>query len=124
MSERRVAGEDAAEEKPTWFERLRERLRLLYHGHAPGAVRFQRAVLLIDLVIIVFFIASPLLRDEPSFLLVDYSVALLLGADVAARALASTHPWRWLRQPTSVVDVFVLVTLLLPQDPAAVDAVA
>ncbi|HEV7274835.1 MAG TPA: ion channel [Devosiaceae bacterium] len=102
------------EEQLTWLERLRDRLRLLYHGHSLAQIRFQRAVLLVDLAIIAFFIASPLLRDEPSFLWIDYSVALLLGADVTARALASNHPWRWLRQPTSLVDIFVLVTLLLP----------
>lgn len=104
--------ENGAEQTP--LGRLRERLRLLYHGHSPQAIRFQRAVLLVDLAIIAFFIASPLLRDEPSFLLVDYSVALLLAADLAMRALASTDAWRWIRQPTSVVDLFVLVTLLLP----------
>lgn len=93
---------------------LRERLRLLYHGHSKEAVWFQRAVLTVDLVIIGFFIVTPVLRDRPSFLWIDYAVAALLLADIAARGLAATHTARWLKQPTTLVDIFVLVTLLLP----------
>jgi voltage-gated potassium channel len=93
---------------------LRGKLRLLYHGHSPAAIRFQRAVLVLDLAVIAFFIAGPLLRDRPSYLWLDISIALLLTADIVARALANTDIGRWLRQPTTIVDLFVLVTLLLP----------
>lgn len=94
--------------------RLRSMLRLLYHGHSPMAVRFQRTVLLVDLAIIAFFVAGPLLKDRPSYLWVDFAVAALLLADLAARGLASTDIFRWLRQVTTLVDLFVLVTLLFP----------
>jgi voltage-gated potassium channel len=93
---------------------LRGRLRLLYHGHSPAALRFRLAVLLIDLVILAFFIATPLLRGRPSFYWVDYSIAALVAADMIARMLASTDIPRWLRQPTSIVDLLILVTLLFP----------
>lgn len=114
MSETTRENDADAEPQPTWFEQLREKLRLLYHGHSRKAIRFQRAVLLVDLAIIAFFVATPLLRGEPSFLWIDLAVALLLFADLAARTLASTHFWRRLRQPTTLVDIFILVTLLLP----------
>ncbi len=96
------------------LERLRKSLRLLYHGRSPGSVRFQRAVLVVDLAIIAFFIAGPLLRDRPSYLWIDVAVAVLLLCDLAARGLATADLWRWARQPTTVVDLFVLVTLLFP----------
>lgn len=96
------------------FARLRSMLRLLYHGHSPTAVRFQRAVLIVDLLIILFFIVGPLLRDRPSFIWIDIAIAILLLADISARALATTDILRWLRQPTTIVDLFVLATLLLP----------
>jgi voltage-gated potassium channel len=105
------AAEQAEEGK---LARLRSTLRLLYHGHSPGAVRFQRAVLLIDLAIIAFFIVGPLLRDRPSYLWIDVAIAMLLLADIAARGLASTDVLRWLRQLTTLVDLFILVTLLFP----------
>ncbi len=101
-------------EPQSGLARLRSALRLLYHGHAPGAVRFQRAVLVVDLAIIVFFIVGPVLRDRPSYLWVDLAIALLLTADIVARGLAATDLPRWLRQPTTLVDLFILVTLLLP----------
>jgi voltage-gated potassium channel len=94
--------------------RLRSTLRLLYHGHTPQALRFQLAVLVVDLVIIAFFIATPTLRDRQYFLWMDFAVAALLLTDLVARSLAAREPLRWLRQPTTLVDVFVLVTLLFP----------
>jgi voltage-gated potassium channel len=99
---------------PTTFQRVRSTLRLLYHGQSLTAQRFQYSVLVIDLAIIAFFIASPLLRDAKSFLWLDYSIAALLGVDILARALASTNMLRWLKQLPSVVDIFILATLLAP----------
>ncbi|MDH7797394.1 MULTISPECIES: potassium channel family protein [unclassified Beijerinckia] len=105
---------DAASSPDTGLKRLRDALRKLYHGRSPAAVRFQLAVILVDLAIIAFFIASPVLRDEPAFLWLDYSIAALLAADIIARVLACTDIGRWLRQPTVWVDIFILATLLLP----------
>ena len=94
--------------------RLRATLHALYHGKSRDAVRFQYAALVLDLAIIAFFIASPLIRDRPSFIWLDAAVAVLLLADIAARALAATNLWRWLRQLTTIIDLLVLVTLLFP----------
>lgn len=105
---REPAGERSA------IERFRARLRLLYHGQSPPAVRFQFAVLLVDLSIIAFFIASPLLRDSSSFIWIDLLVAALLLADFTARALATSDIARWLRQIPVIIDIFILLTLLFP----------
>lgn len=96
------------------FERLRAFLRRLYYGRTRAALRFQIAVLAVDLAIIAFFVVSPVLRDRPSFLWVDYGIAALLAADVAARGLASRSLAGWARRPTVWVDIFILVTLLFP----------
>ncbi len=94
--------------------RLRSTLRLLYHGHSPLAQRFQFAVLVIDLLIIAFFVTAPIFRGRDIFLWIDFGIAALLVADLVARALASTDIVRWLRQPTTIVDLFILATLLAP----------
>ncbi len=94
--------------------RLRTRMRLLYYGHSHGALVFQRCALIVDLAIIAFFIAGPVLRDRPSYLWIDFAVAALMMADLVARSLAANDTGRWLRQPTTLVDIFVLITLLLP----------
>jgi voltage-gated potassium channel len=104
----------ANETGPGRLATLRSTLRLLYHGSSSAALRFQFAVLLVDLAIIAFFIATPLLKSRPSYIWIDLAVAALLIADLVARALANNHPLRWLRQPTTLVDGFILLTLLLP----------
>lgn len=96
------------------FQKLRSTLRVLYHGQSPTALRFQFAVLIVDLAIIAFFIIAPVWKDRPSFLWLDYAVAALLLADFVARALATTDLGRWLRQPTTIIDILILVTLLAP----------
>jgi voltage-gated potassium channel len=86
----------------------------MYHGRTKGAVRFQIAVLGVDLAVLAFFIASPIIRDSQSFLWLDYSVAALLVLDMSGRALASRTAVHPLRQPTVWVDAFILLTLLFP----------
>ena len=83
---------DAAPDTPVqksegW--RLRARLRALYHGSSQTAVRFRLGVLVIDLLIVAFFIAAPLLKTERSlvFYILDYFIAAILALDLAARAL-------------------------------------
>lgn len=107
---------EGADGKPlTGIAWLRDTLRRLYHGRSPTAVRFQVAVILVDLAIIAFFIATPVLSETRSFLWIDYSVAAVVALDIAARLLASTDMLRLLRQPASWVDIFILATLLFPQ---------
>ncbi len=94
--------------------RLRVRLRELYHGKSPGAVRFRLWIIAIDVLLIAFFIASPFLRDYPAYLVVDYAIALVLAVEIAARALADASLWRFFRRFSVWVDLFVLLTLLFP----------
>ena len=95
--------------------RLRARLRYLYHGTQPAAVKFRLMVITIDLIIIGFFIASPILREAGNvFYALDYLVAAFLALDLAARAYAYPSVKDWLKQPIVWIDLFVLATLLFP----------
>ncbi len=95
--------------------RLRARLRALYHGASPVAVRFRYGIILIDLAIIAFFIAAPLMqRHGLTFYLIDYGVAAFLALDLSARAVAHGDIKSWLRKPIVWLDLFVLATLLFP----------
>jgi voltage-gated potassium channel len=95
--------------------RLRARLRALYHGASPAAVRFRYGMIAIDLAIIAFFIAAPLLRSRGlTFYLLDYGIAAFLALDLAARAIAHGDLKSWLKQPINWIDLFVLATLLAP----------
>ncbi|MCM5559810.1 potassium channel family protein [Pleomorphomonas sp. NRK JP5] len=101
---------EGAPDRAAW----RQRLRQLYVGTDPVAARFQWAVATVDLVIIGFFILSPVLQDLGAFLWFDYAVALLLVADLTARAAAAISIRQWLRRPAVWVDFVVLATLLAP----------
>lgn len=105
---------DHAIDKRSGWRTFRLTLRRLYHGHSAVAVRFRLAVIAIDLALIAFFIAAPLLRKTASFLIVDYAIALILVADLAARALAWRSVSDWFKRPIVWVDLFVLLTLLAP----------
>lgn len=110
-----MTGDTGKEARLAGMPLLRDTLRRLYHGRTPAAVRFQMAVIVIDLAVIGFFIATPVLAESWSFLWIDYTVAAFVAADMIARLLASTDMLRLLRQPTSWVDGFILATLLFPQ---------
>ncbi|WP_156463961.1 ion channel [Devosia sp. Leaf420] len=97
-----------------WLSRLRSKLRILYHSQQPAALRFQATILVVDLAIIAFFIASPLLRGREYFLWIDYSIATLVFIELCARALATNDIPRWIRQLPVVIDIFILITLLAP----------
>jgi voltage-gated potassium channel len=115
MSRARSAPETEPVEEKNGGLRLRARLRALYHGSSPVAVRFRLAVLIIDLLIIGFFIAAPLLRGEGLiFYIIDYVIAAILAADLAARASAYSNIRDWLKKPIVWMDLFILATLLFP----------
>ncbi len=94
---------------------LRRVLHTLYHGGTPTAVRFRTAWVVLDLLIIGFFIAAPLIRETAFFLAVDYALAAVLAVDLGARALARERLSDFFRRPAAWIDLLVLVTLLFPQ---------
>jgi voltage-gated potassium channel len=96
------------------FTRFRLLLRELYTGQTRRAIRFRYGVIIIDLTIIAFFIAAPLIRGTPEFLVLDYLIALVLFLDLTGRALTNSRLKQWLMHPFVWVDIFVLITLLFP----------
>ena len=95
--------------------RLRARLRALYHGASPAAVRFRYGIIVIDLAIIAFFVAAPILREHGrTFYILDYAIAAVLALDLAARITAYSDWKDWFKRPINWLDLVVLGTLLLP----------
>ncbi len=102
--------ENGAEEKPS----LRSRLRELYFGSTPRALQFQGALLALDVLIIGFFVTSQFIRIPALYVVIDIVIALILAADLWAKLYALGSIRRWLRYPTTWIDLVVLATLLLP----------
>jgi len=93
---------------------LRERLHELYFGDSQAAVRFQAVMLVLDLVLIAFFMMSPFLERGTTFLLVDYCIAAVLALDLAARGWSYGDARRWAMRPLVWADFAVLLSLLVP----------
>jgi voltage-gated potassium channel len=109
-----VSGSKLQQDEAPSLAALRRRLRHLYFSESADAVRFRYAILVVDVAIIAFFIAAPSLRGAPVFLWVDYAIALVVAAELAARALAVEHIRAGLRQLSFWLDFLVLATLLFP----------
>lgn len=108
-----AAEEDCPPKSP--LRRLRAILRSLYHGSSPTAVRFRLGVIAVDLAIIAFFVAAPILKDSGrAFYVIDYVIAVVLIIDLTARAMAWSSLKSFLKRPVTWVDLFILVTLLAP----------
>lgn len=95
--------------------RIQARLHELYHGESRRSARFRFWHVLVDLVLIVFFIAAPLMRETDAFAVADYGIACLLTLDLAARSYASGNIRAWLRNPLVWLDAIILLTLLMPE---------
>lgn len=96
------------------LQRLRSRVRALYFGHTQSAVRFQGVLLVLDIVIIGFFIGSQFIAEQPYFWIIDALIAAFLALDLFARLFAFGTLTRWLKYPTTWIDLIVLATLLFP----------
>jgi voltage-gated potassium channel len=94
--------------------RLRARLRALYHGDSEVAVKFRLGIIVLDLAIVAFFVAGPILRETRAFYALDYAIAAFLVLDLGARFLAASDLKTWLKRPLVWVDLAVLATLLFP----------
>ncbi|WP_432346503.1 ion channel [Shinella yambaruensis] len=103
-----------ATEPQPFLERVRRQLRGLYFGRDREAIRFQAAMLLIDIAILGFFIAGPYLRKGPAYIIVDYVIAAVIAFELGARALIAPNLRYWTMRPMTWVDVVVLGTLLFP----------
>lgn len=96
------------------METLRDKLRHLYHSRDADARTFRFALLAFDAASILFFILSSLSRDAPWIAWVDAVIAVVIGADLAARFLIAPTPYVMFRQLATWADLVVIVTLLLP----------
>ncbi len=93
---------------------MRETLRNLYRGTTTQARAFRFALLAFDVVTILFFIVSSVMKDQLWIYVVDALVALVIAADLAARYSIAARKDRFLMDATTWADMIVIITLLLP----------
>lgn len=93
---------------------MRNQLHELYHGDSKTAIRFQLVWLLFDVALIIFFMISPFIEHDTTFLVIDYVIAGVLAFDMMLRAWAFGNFGRWISRPIIWADFLVLASLLVP----------
>lgn len=93
---------------------LRNTLHSLYHGWDRKARFFRYFLLAFDIVTIIFFFVTSVIRDAEWIYWVDALIALFILADLAARFYIANRPLSLLKQPVTWVDFVVVISLLLP----------
>lgn len=100
--------------QPVQPPNMKKQLRHLYFGDGAGPRNFRWGLLGFDVATIIFFIASSMLPTNSALHWLDYLLALIIAAELAARAWISERPIKYMRQFTSIADVLVVISLLAP----------
>ena len=93
---------------------LHRRLRELYNGREPDAVRFRYALLAFDLATIAFIVVSSFFPRAGWVAVLDVAFGLLILADVAARLYIARNRARQFLYPTTWMDIVAIASYLLP----------
>ena len=96
------------------FGRVRARIRYLYEGGSREAHQFRYALLVFDLVTVVFIVATSFLPRTGLVELLDVLFGLVILADFSARLLISYHRLRDLLHPVAWADIAAIVSFLAP----------
>jgi voltage-gated potassium channel len=93
---------------------IREALQRLYLGGDAQALRFRLAMICVEVVILLYFIAASFIRQVPWLLYIDLVIGAILLLDFLARWSVSRSTGLYFRQISTWADLVVLATLVLP----------
>ena len=93
---------------------LRAWCRELYYGTSESALRGRYAILMLDVVILTYFVVTTFIPIEPWINVVDYAIAVWLLLEFMLRALADDDILGFLTKPLAIVDIAIIISLFLP----------
>lgn len=85
----------------------------LYYGKTRYSRSFRFTLLIIDVLMLVYFIAATALPSDPLLRQIDYAIAGYIALDLLARFIAAPRKFAYLKEVSTWTDVTVLVTLLI-----------
>lgn len=86
----------------------------LYRGSGRRSAVFQYGLLLFDFLTIAFFLVVSFIHDAPWVIIVDLLIAIPLTLDFLARFTIAQTRWRYLWSVTTIADLIVIVSLIIP----------
>jgi len=96
------------------FESLKGRIRQLYEGDTLGAVRFRYALLVLDIVTVLFIIVTSFLPRSKAIESLDVVFGVLVLADFSARLIISRQPLQDFIRLSTWTDIVVIISFLAP----------
>jgi voltage-gated potassium channel len=96
------------------FELLKGRIRQLYEGETLGGVRFRYALLVLDIVTVLFIIATSFLPRSKAIESLDVVFGVLILADFSARLIISRQPLRDFTRLSTWSDIVAIISFLAP----------
>ncbi len=90
---------------------LRARLRELYFGGDDSAFHWRMALVIIDIAMLGFFVATTFVGRADWIFYTDYVIGTYLLAEWIARMIASRERLTYVSQPLSVIDLAVALSL-------------
>lgn len=96
------------------FELLKGRIRQLYEGETPGGVRFRYALLVLDIVTVLFIVVTSFLPRNKTVESLDVVFGILILADFSARLIISHQPLQVVTRLSTWTDIIVIISFLAP----------
>ena len=93
---------------------LEKSIRRLYQGAMPNSVRFRYALLVFDIVTILFIIATSFLPSDEIIETLDVLFGVVILTDFSARLLVSPHRLREFTRFSTWTDLVAIVSFLAP----------
>ena len=88
--------------------------RELYYGTNESALRGRFLILVIDVLILTYFVVTTFLPLDGWIIIVDYVIAAWLVVEFISRMLADEDRIGFLTKPLAVIDIGIIISLLLP----------
>jgi voltage-gated potassium channel len=96
------------------FASLKTYIRQLYQGKSPRGVHFRYALLVFDIVTVLFIIATSFLPSSEIIETLDVIFGIGILVDFAARLLISRHRLREFTRFSTWADVVAIISFLAP----------
>jgi len=97
-----------------FFESLKGRIRELYEGESQAGARFRYALLLLDIVTVLFIVATSFLPRGRIIESFDIVFGALILTDFAARLIISRHPLQDFTRLSTWTDIVAIISFLAP----------
>jgi voltage-gated potassium channel len=95
-------------------EPWQDRLRLLYEGHTLRSVRFRYTLLALDIVTVLFIVATSFMSRTRIIEALDVVFGIWIFADFSARLLVSRQRLKEFTHVATWTDIVVIISFLMP----------